>query len=87
MKYGKLFREFIKSYDYTPSQNKCSLLSYKELKEMAKLMYPDIKEACNAVEWNHPMIKGVRNPLNRYTNQSHKELINNVYKTLTLLFN
>lgn len=86
MKYGKLFREFIKAYDYTPSQNKCSLLSYKELKEMAKLMYPDIKEAGNAVAWNNPMVD-VRNPLNKYMNQSHQELINNVYKTLTLLFN
>ena len=79
MKYGKLFREFINTYDYAPSKNRCSSLSYNELKTMAKFMYYDIVE----------VIKHDKryNPLDMYMRQNRAELQINVYKALRILFN
>lgn len=79
MKYGKLFNEFIKAYDYTPPKNRCSSLTYGELKLMAKLMYYDIVEVCKQQERY--------NPLDMYMRQNHLGLQMNVYKALRILFN
>ena len=79
MKYGKLFREFIKAYDYEPSKNRCSSLTYGELKTMAKLMYYDVVDVCKQNDQY--------NPLDMYMRQNHQELIMNVYKALRILFN
>lgn len=46
MVYGKLFKRLIKSYPEFSnlSANKCSELTYKELRAIAKALYPDNKQ-------------------------------------------
>ena len=78
MKYGYLFNCYINEYGHEPSQNKCSALSYKELKTMAKNMYKDIKEKCN--EFN------VINPLYDYTRMPKETLPKAVYNALNYLY-
>lgn len=78
MKYGKLFKCYINEYGHKPSDTRCSRLSYKELKEMAKNMYTDVKESCNM--WND------ENPLLNYTRMTKNELPKAVYDALTYLF-
>lgn len=79
MRYGKMFKNFINTYDYIPSKNRCSSLTYNELRMMAKLMYYDIVEICKQQDQY--------NPLDMYMRQNHQELIINVYKALRILFN
>ena len=79
MKYGKLFNSFINAYDYKPSKNRCSSLTYSELKFMAKLMYYDVAEVCKREERD--------NPLNTYMRQTHLGLQMSVYRALRILFN
>lgn len=79
MKYGKLFKGFITTYGYTPSSNRCSTLSYNELKTIAKFMYYDVVEVCKT--------DNIHNPLDMYMRQSRLDLMGNVYKALRILFN
>lgn len=46
MKYGKLFTKLISIYPEFAnlSANKCSLLTYKELRAIAKALYPSNKD-------------------------------------------
>lgn len=46
MKFGKLFTKLIQQYPEfaTLSANRCSSLTYKELKSIAKKLYPTNKE-------------------------------------------
>lgn len=46
MTFGKLFTKLIQQYPEfaTLSANRCSLLTYKELKSMAKKLYPTNKD-------------------------------------------
>lgn len=39
MKYGKLFKKFVETYGVEPVATRVSELSYKDKKEMAKMMY------------------------------------------------
>lgn len=78
MKYGILFRAFVSKYNYKPTDTRCSKLSYRELKYMAKLMYWDVK---NAVDGS-PIL----NPLNGYMRFSNLVLKQRVYAALRLLF-
>lgn len=83
MKYGKLFREYIKDYveDYAhmPSTNRCSTLPYKELKLIAKTLYKDVKEDCE--RWKNV------NPLFNYTRMPADTLAKAVYKALKYRYN
>lgn len=49
MKYGKLFKKLIANYPQfnNLSSNKCSGLSYKELRAIAKALYPNDKNTLN----------------------------------------
>lgn len=71
MKYGKLFKKFNNLYGWFPQTgNKCSELSYSELKRMAvELRYDDNYE-------------NIPNYLFRYNSQPKNELALNVYKAL-----
>ena len=79
MKYGKLFRDYIEKYNHKPSTNRCSTLSYKELKQMAKNMYPNVKQRC--------IIFAEDNMLLGYMKMSHHQLSKAVYQALDYLFN
>ena len=78
MKYGKLFKAFVSKYNYKPTDTRCSKLSYRELKHMAKLMYYDVK---NAVDGS-PIL----NPLNGYMRFPDFVLEQRVYTALKILF-
>lgn len=78
MKYGKLFKAFVSKYNYKPTDTRCSKLSYRELKYMAKLMYYDVKIAVNG--------SPILNPLNGYMRFSNHVLKQRVYEALKLLF-
>lgn len=78
MKYGKLFRNFIDKFGFTPSTNRCSTLPYNELKTMAKFMYSDVKDFCNEYDRH--------NPLDMYMRQNHNELVLNVYNALNIMY-
>ena len=49
MKYGKLFTKLIELYPEFKnlSANKCSLLTYNELRAIAKVLYPANKDTLN----------------------------------------
>lgn len=79
MKYGKLFRDYIKIYNHTPSTNRCSTLSYKELKQMSKNMYSDVKQRC--------IIFADDNMLLGYMKMPYYKLSKAVYQALDYLFN
>lgn len=79
MKYGKLFRDYIKTYNHRPSTNRCSTLPYKELKQMAKNMYPNIKQRCD--------VFGAHNILFEYMKMPHHRLSKAVYQALDYLYN
>lgn len=78
MKYGKLFRMLVDKYNFTPSKNRCSLLPYKELKSIAKIIYEDTKEMAR--------ILGVNNPLSNYVRQSKDVLTTTVYNALEMIY-
>lgn len=79
MKYGKLFRAYIEKHNHTPSTNRCSTLSYKELKQMAKNMYPDVKQCCD-IFLDHNMLFD-------YMKMPHNQLSKAVYQALNYLYN
>ena len=78
MRYGPLFRNYIEDYNHTPSTNRCTTLSYKELKQMAKNMYNNVKELCEEY--------ADENPLTNYTRMTKAELPLAVYNALTYLY-
>ena len=49
MKFGKVFSKFITKFpEFTNlSANRCSLLTYKELRAIAKALYPEHKDVLN----------------------------------------
>ena len=55
MKFGKLFKKLIAKYPQFAnlSNNKCSLLTYKELRAIAKALYPNDKETLNRYFLKH----------------------------------
>jgi hypothetical protein len=79
MKYGKLFRDYIEKYNHEPSTNRCSTLPYKELKQMAKNIYPDVKRSCDIFKDN--------NMLFEYMKMPHYQLSKAVYQALDYLYN
>jgi len=78
MKYGRLFRNYIEDFAHTPSTNRCSTLPYKELKLMAKNMYPIIKDEI--------IIDNINNPLINYQRKDQEELAISVYEALNLMY-
>lgn len=78
MKYGPLFRGYIRDYNHTPSANRCTKMPYKELKQMAKNLYLDVKEECNM--WND------NNPLSEYMRMSKEQLPNAVWNALVYMY-
>lgn len=79
MKYGKLFRNYIEKYNHKPSTNRCSTLPYKELKQVAKNIYPDVKDCC--------YVFGDNNMLFEYMKMPHHQLSKAVYQALDYLYN
>lgn len=79
MKYGRLFKNYMGDFDHTPSNNRCTLLPYNELKTMAKNMYPIIKLDMIAGHVRH-------NPLTNYMRLSKNELALAVYDALNLMY-
>lgn len=78
MKYGYLFRNYIKDFAHIPSTNRCSTLPYKELKLMAKNLYKIVKEEFE--QWNE------ESPLFNYTRMPADKLAKAVYKALDYLY-
>lgn len=78
MKYGKLFKHYINDYNHSPTTNRCSTLPHKELKLMAKNMYMDAKR--------FTMLYEEPNPLTKYQQMNHSELILAVYNALNILY-
>lgn len=79
MKYGKLFRDYIEHYNHKPSTNRCSTLPYKELKQIAKNIYPNVKQFCD--------VFGDYNILFEYMKMPHHKLSKAVYQALDYLYN
>lgn len=79
MKYGPLFRNYIKEFAHIPSTNRCTTLPYKELKIMAKNMYPTLK--------SDEVARHIRkNPLVNYMRMPKNELTLAVYEALNLMY-
>lgn len=79
MKYGKLFRDYIEKHNHKPSTNRCSTLPYKELKQMAKNIYPDVKHCCDIFADNNMLLGYMKMP--------HHQLSKAVYQALDYLYN
>ena len=79
MKYGKLFKSYIEDFNHLPSNNRCTLLPYNELKIMAKNMYPIIKQDKIAGHVRH-------NPLVNYMRMTKNNLAIAVYDALNLMY-
>ena len=79
MKYGELFKDYINKYNHKPSTNRCSTLPYKELKQMAKNLYPDVKQCCD--------IFAEDNMLLGYMKMPQPQLALAVYQALDYLYN
>ena len=75
MRDGPLFRCYKEDFNHAPSTTRCSTLPYKELKQMAKNLYPDTKSAVR-----------VMNPLKNYQRKDKNNLAIAVYDALRILY-